>query len=1023
MLHLQLLGPVAITGDAGGHDARGVLTQPKRLAVLAHLAAREAGEFVRRDTLLGTFWPEQSQSAARRSLRQTLHFLRSHLGAGLLLARGDDEIAVDPAVLESDVSRFLRDLGDGHAAEGLEWYRGDLLAGFYLSGATHAFEQWLEDERGRLRSRAAGAAAALAQRAKAAGDLGLAAAWERRVLQVAPDDEAALRRLLVILERSGEPSAALRVFDAFARRLSRELDYRPGAETTAIVMRLRAAAPAARALEPEAEAPLAPIVARAALAVPALVVPVAAVAPASAEAPIPAAEPAVLSAPTTSSRPGRLRRLRVAAPAALIVLVAAAGGRLLLVRHEARPVLAVGDVRDGDGAAGAAATRILPELLATDLARLRNEPGVAEGGTDGGGGADGAGDLAVIPPTRLEEIAGHLHSAGRQAAASDAALAAGATDLVEGVVYRLDDDSLRLDLRLVGTRSGVVRGALTVTGVDAFGLADSAAAQFADRFGLARPARPLADVTSSSPEAQALYLAGLRTYYGAGDDAAAARLFGDAVAADSTFAMAAYYLSRTLAEQDPQGSRDALTLAARMAGHAAPREALLIGVSWAQERGDPAWPALADSLAARWPDDPETRVLAGQGHAVSGDFSGAIADYREAIRLDALSLKGVAARCLACDAYESLIAAYVDEDSLARALAEARAWVAQQPRSTRAWNMYGVVLERREKLDASLQARATVDELLGHTDAGLGVSRGYFAIRSGDLAAAESLLVGPAEDGHDPQHGEAEWWYVLALRTAGRPTEAIGWARRIAAEDRKAGGRFNEASLAAMPEGQALFEAGRLDEAARVFGSSGLHSAAFRIARPGSAGRDRAWALAQRAAVAAAQRDTIALGWLADSVAAAASASAFGRDRRLASWVRGLRLEVTGHAAAAVDTFRNAVYTPTEGYTRVNLEAARALLALGRPAEAVAWVQEALRGGLEASNYYVTRTELEELAGQGFAALGRRDSAAAHYAWVVRAWSDAEPPFHARWQAARDYVAAAGRRIALAPPKARRARS
>ncbi|HET7739813.1 MAG TPA: hypothetical protein VFL67_04095, partial [Mycobacterium sp.] len=89
MIRLRLLGPVEL---AGGDEAplRQLLAQPKRLAVLAYLAVRPAGTYVRRDALLGVFWPDLPQDAARRSLRQALHVLRSGLGAESILTRGDE---------------------------------------------------------------------------------------------------------------------------------------------------------------------------------------------------------------------------------------------------------------------------------------------------------------------------------------------------------------------------------------------------------------------------------------------------------------------------------------------------------------------------------------------------------------------------------------------------------------------------------------------------------------------------------------------------------------------------------------------------------------------------------------------------------------------------------------------------------------------------------------------------------------------------------------------------------------------
>ena len=91
--------------------------------------------------------------------------------------------------------------------------------------------------------------------------------------------------------------------------------------------------------------------------------------------------------------------------------------------------------------------------------------------------------------------------------------------------------------------------------------------------------------------------------------------------------------------------------------------------------------------------------------------------------------------------------------------------------------------------------------------------------------------------------------------------------------------------------------------------------------------------------------------------------------------MRGLLLEARHDHAAAEAAFRGAVYSPNLGYTRVNVELARVLVAEGRPRAAVPVLEAALRGSLEGSNYYVTRTELEDLLARAFAAAGEADSA------------------------------------------------
>lgn len=121
--------------------------------------------------------------------------------------------------------------------------------------------------------------------------------------------------------------------------------------------------------------------------------------------------------------------------------------------------------------------------------------------------------------------------------------------------------------------------------------------------------------------------------------------------------------------------------------------------------------------------------------------------------------------------------------------------------------------------------------------------------------------------------------------------------------------------------------------------------------------------------------------------------------------MRGLLRARAGAHAAAVAELRAAMQSPTFGYSRINYELARSLLALRRADEGVPVLQAALRGGLEGPGLYVTRTELHELLARLFDAIARRDSAAAHYAVVARAWARADPFLAPRRDAARRWLA------------------
>src|SRR5439155_160938 len=83
MIEFRLLGTLHLT-DAEGREVKSLLTRPRRLALLAYLAAATPRGFHRRDTLLALFWPELDQEHARAALRQALHVLRGAFGAGMV---------------------------------------------------------------------------------------------------------------------------------------------------------------------------------------------------------------------------------------------------------------------------------------------------------------------------------------------------------------------------------------------------------------------------------------------------------------------------------------------------------------------------------------------------------------------------------------------------------------------------------------------------------------------------------------------------------------------------------------------------------------------------------------------------------------------------------------------------------------------------------------------------------------------------------------------------------------------------
>lgn len=234
MTELSVLGSIALDGDEAnrvGLDA--IVAQAKRTALLTYLALRDPGVPQRRDHLMGVFWPELPQPAARAALRRALSFLRVRLEPGVVVAHGEF-IVLSTERFRCDAIAFRTALREGRTARALALYRGPLLDGFFVRGAPE-FERWLELERSALQRQATRAAAALAEEVEGNGDLNGAADWLRRALEITPAAEGAVRRLVSVLARAGERAEAVRVFEDFARLMARRYDIEPSAETRRLV--------------------------------------------------------------------------------------------------------------------------------------------------------------------------------------------------------------------------------------------------------------------------------------------------------------------------------------------------------------------------------------------------------------------------------------------------------------------------------------------------------------------------------------------------------------------------------------------------------------------------------------------------------------------------------------------------------------------------------------------------------------------------------------------------------------------
>jgi serine/threonine-protein kinase len=236
MIELRTLGMLDLKGS-DRRDVSAILAQPKRFALITYLAVSKRRQ--RRDSVVALFWPHLDTNHARGALRQALRFIRRELGDGVLNGRSEEGLGFHEGLLWCDAAAFERACDLGRPAEALSLYRGDFLDGFFVSGASHELEYWVETQRVRLRNLAVEAARTSAERCEAEGDDAAAIRWARRAVELSPDSEHTLRRLITLLDRLGERATAVEIYEDFARRLAAEHEVEPSPETQELMQTVR----------------------------------------------------------------------------------------------------------------------------------------------------------------------------------------------------------------------------------------------------------------------------------------------------------------------------------------------------------------------------------------------------------------------------------------------------------------------------------------------------------------------------------------------------------------------------------------------------------------------------------------------------------------------------------------------------------------------------------------------------------------------------------------------------------------
>lgn len=234
MIDCRVLGPVDVVVDGAAAPAE--LLWRKNLGLLVYLA-RSPRRSRTRDHLVGLFWGDKAESAARHSLNEALRVLRRCAGEEGIESAGDQVRLAEGALL-LDTDRFEERVSAEDWAGAAELMAGEFMEGFVVPGSSE-LEDWLSAERLTWRQRGVDALVRHAEQLIDAGGLVGAVEIGGRALALDPTSDPAARTAMRAVALSGDRGAALAIYDAFAARLEEELDADPEPATAALADRVR----------------------------------------------------------------------------------------------------------------------------------------------------------------------------------------------------------------------------------------------------------------------------------------------------------------------------------------------------------------------------------------------------------------------------------------------------------------------------------------------------------------------------------------------------------------------------------------------------------------------------------------------------------------------------------------------------------------------------------------------------------------------------------------------------------------
>ena len=233
-IQIELLGAFRLRDGAGREIP---LRSPKHRGLVAYLALHR-DQPIKRETLAGLLWGDSSDVQARQSLRQALLALRKTLGeAATALSADDVTVSLRGDYARTDVADFEAAVAEGRLEDAVAAYRGDLIE--EPSARSDSFEDWLGQERVRLRDIACTSLETLIERMLSDGESDSAVQAGRQLNALDPWRESGSRLLMKSYAQAGRRAEALQHYRGLAEMLEQELDAEPDGETTRLFEAIR----------------------------------------------------------------------------------------------------------------------------------------------------------------------------------------------------------------------------------------------------------------------------------------------------------------------------------------------------------------------------------------------------------------------------------------------------------------------------------------------------------------------------------------------------------------------------------------------------------------------------------------------------------------------------------------------------------------------------------------------------------------------------------------------------------------